>query len=231
MKAVTVANDAGAGNAARADKFPNLDFSFLPKSLVLQCQRLIESYHELHGYASLPDLLWKARLGPFIQAHREFRQLLRKASTTRSAKKSNAGFVRIATTILSLEILASSFAGWSAIYPEAGLMAHAILRRHSRSPHMPLMEFYLYPPKYISSAAIATLIPPPGRQPSEAELYRTSRPELSGEKQALNYINAIQQTTDGRLPHTTATSPPGIRLDCAKTQQPDSSRLVPSNGK
>jgi hypothetical protein len=45
----------------------------------------------------LPNVLWKARLGPFIETHREFSQLLRKASTTRSAKKSNAGFVRIAT--------------------------------------------------------------------------------------------------------------------------------------
>src|ERR1700720_717522 len=169
-----------AGNAE------NIDFSFLPNSLTAQCRSLIESYHELHGYACLPDILWKAGLGPFIQAHREFRQLLRKASTTRSAKKSNEGFVRIATTILSLEILASSFAGWSAIYPEAGSRAHTILKRHARTPHMPLMEFYLYPPKYVSSAAIAKLAPPPSRQPSEAELYRTSEPQLSGEKKALN---------------------------------------------
>jgi hypothetical protein len=173
-----IANDAG--HAALTEKTENLDFSFLPKSLTVQCQSLIESYHELHGYASLPNILWKSRLGPFIQAHREFRQLLRKASTTRSAKKSNEGFVRIATTILSLEILASSFAGWSAIYPEAGSRAHTILKRHARTPHMPLMEFYLYPPKYVSSAAIAKLAPPPSRQPSEAELYRTSEPQLSG---------------------------------------------------
>jgi hypothetical protein len=191
-----VANDAG--HAAPADKTENVDFGFLPKSLTLQCRSLIESYHELHGYTCLPDILWKARLGPFIQKHREFQQLLKKASTTRSAKKSNEGFARIATTILSLEILASSFSGWSAIYPEAGSKAHAILRRNAQSPHMPLMEFYLYPPKYISSAAIATLVPPPGRQPSEAELYRASKPELSGEKQALNYINAIQPAPDGR---------------------------------
>src|ERR1700736_5592280 len=179
-----IANDAG--HAALADKTENCDLSFLPKSLTAQCQSLIESYHELHGYACLPNVLWKARLGPFIEAHREFSQLLRKASTTRSAKKSNAGFVRIATTILSLEILASSFAGWSAIYPEAASIAYAILKRNSRSPHMPLMEFYLYPPKYISSAAIATLVPPPGLQPGEAVLYRSSTPELAGEKQALN---------------------------------------------
>src|ERR1700676_3395712 len=192
MEAVAgIARDAG--RAGLADKTENFDLSFLPNSLTMQCQSLIESYHELHGYACLPNVLWKARLGPFIETHREFRQLLRKASTTRSAKKSNEGFVRIAKTILSLEILASSFAGWSAIYPEAGSRAHTILKRHARTPHMPLMEFYLYPPKYVSSAAIAKLAPPPSRQPSEAELYRTSEPQLSGEKKALNYINAISE--------------------------------------
>jgi hypothetical protein len=191
---MTVANDAA--HAAIADTADNIDFSFLPKSLTAQCQSLIEGYHELHGYASLPNTLWKARLGPFIEAHREFRQLLRKASTTRSAKKANEGFVRIAKTILSLEILASSFAGWSAIYPEAGSMAHAILKRNGRSVHMPLMEFYLYPPKYVSSAAIATLAPPAYRQAGGAELYLASNPKLSSEKQALNYISAIAQSSD-----------------------------------
>jgi hypothetical protein len=191
-----VANQAD--QAALADKTENLDLSFLPKSLWAQCRSLIESYHELHGYACLPDILWKARLGPFIETHREFRQLLKRASTTRSAKKSNEGFARIATTILSLEILASSFAGWSAIYPEAGSMALAILKRVSRGAQMPLMEFYLYPPKYISSAAIATLVPP--RPPAGVELYRSSTPELSGEKQALSHINAMARAPDGRLP-------------------------------
>jgi hypothetical protein len=204
MEAVTVANDAG--HAALTVETEKLDFSFLPNSLTAQCRSLIESYHELHGYACLPDMLWKARLGPFIEKHREFSQLLKKASTTRSAKKSNQGFARIATTLLSLEILASSFAGWTAIYPEAGSMAQTILKRSGRSPHMPLMEFYLYPPKYISSSAIATLAPPPHRQPSEAELYRASQPELSGEKQALNYISAMARTPDARPPHTAEAS-------------------------
>jgi hypothetical protein len=203
--AAEFADDAGI--AAIADKIDNFDLSLLPKSLTTQCRSLIESYHELHGNACLPNVLWKARLGPFIERHRELHQLLRKASTTRSAKKSNEGFVLITTTILSLEILASSFAGWSAIYPEAGLMALAILKRNASSSHMPLMEFYLYPPKYISSSAIAVLAPSAVRQPGQAELYRASKPELSGEKQALNYINAIRQATDGELPHTLAISP------------------------
>jgi len=205
MEAVAeVANTAG--HAALADRTDNFDLGFLPNSLTVQCQSLIESYHELHGYACLPNILWKARLGPFIETHREFRQLLRKASTTRSAKKSNQGFVRIATTILSLEILASSFAGWSAIYPEAGSIARAILQRNARGPHMPLMEFYLYPPKYISSAAIAALAPPAGRQTGEAGSYRVSRPELSGEKQAQNHIDAVQQASDGKQPQPAAAS-------------------------
>ena len=175
------------------------DLSFLPKNLTRQCKSLIESYHDVHGFACLPDMLWKSRLGPFIEKHGELRQHLRKASTTRSAKKSNEGFVQIATTILSLEILASSFAGWSAIYPEPGATAQAILKRAGRGAHMPLMDFYLYPPKYISSAAIATLVPPQGRQPSEADLYRTSAPELAGEKQALNFVN--QRAPDSKAGH------------------------------
>ena len=195
-----------SSDAAVADRVENLDFSFLPKSLTLQCQSLIESYHELHGYTCLPDVLWKAGLGPFIQTHREFRHLLKKASTTRSAKRSNEGFVRIATTLLSLEILASSFAGWSAIYPQAASRAQAILKRTARGPNTPLMEFYLYPPKYISSAAIATLAPPASRQAGEAELYRSSAPELASEKLALNYVNAIQHPRDGKLPRPAAAS-------------------------
>jgi len=203
MEAAT--NDAG--HAALAGKTETLDLSFLPNSLTTQCRSLIESYHALHGYACLPDILWKARLGPFIETNAEFRQLLKKASTTRSAKKSNQGFAQIATTLLSLEILASSFAGWSAIYPEAASLAQAILKRHARGAHMPLMEFYLYPPKYISAAAVATLAPPASRQPSEAELYRASTLELSGEKQALNYINATQPAPGGRQPQTATASP------------------------
>lgn len=196
-----------AGDAASADGAENPDFSFLPDSLIAQCRSLIESYHELHGYACLPDLLWKARLGPFIEAHRDFRLVLKRASTTRSAKKSNQGFVQIATTILSLEILASSFAGWSAIYPRAASRAHAILKRTARSPHMPLMEFYLYPPKHISSAVIAALAPPASRETTDAGLDRTSKLEPVGEKIAADHLNAVRHPPVGKLPRSAAASP------------------------
>src|ERR1700689_5398295 len=165
------AQSGGASGDMLSDSDGSPDFGFLPQNLRNQCRSLIESYHELHGYACLPDILWKAGLGPFIETHREFRQLLRKASTTRSAKKSNEGFTQIATTLLSLEILSSNFAGWSTIYPQAASTAKSILKQHTRLSHTPLMESYLYPPKYISSAAIATLAAPIRREAVEADAF------------------------------------------------------------
>lgn len=150
----------GRSRAPEGGENGDINFSFLPKSLISQCQVLIESFHDLHGYSCLPDILWKAGLGPFIETHGQLRQLLRKASTTRSAKKSNAGFVRIATTMLSLEILASRFAGWSSIYPREATRSREILKANARGPQNPLIEFYLYPPKYLNAATITALVPP-----------------------------------------------------------------------
>ncbi|MFK9818286.1 hypothetical protein ACJEM6_24710, partial [Escherichia coli] len=45
------------------------DLTFLPKNLTRQCRSLIESYHDVHGFASLPNMLWKFRLGPLIERH------------------------------------------------------------------------------------------------------------------------------------------------------------------
>ena len=165
-----------------------------------QCRSLIESYHEVHGFASLPNMLWQFRLGSLIERHKGLRQVLRKASTTRSAKKANDGFVEIASTILALEILASSFAGWTALYPEAGARALAVLKRQPGGSQTPLMDFYLYPPKYFSAAAIAKLTPR-ASQTGELGLYRTSRPELAGERLALNYVGEmLQKSDDATLP-------------------------------
>ncbi|MDH2383534.1 hypothetical protein [Bradyrhizobium sp. CER78] len=187
---------ANVTNCASGDEIDDIDLNFLPADLTAQCRNLIESYHDIHGYACLPDMLWRARLGPFIERHHEFRQRLRKASTTRSAKKSNQGFAEIATAILSLEILASSFAGWTALYPEAGARALAVLKRQSGGSQTPLMDFYLYPPKYFSSAAIAKLTPPRASQTGEFGLYRASKPELAGERLALSYIGEMLQKSD-----------------------------------
>ena len=80
------ANDSGSEpDTGRAE---DADFSFLPKNLISQCQVLIESFHDLHGYSCLPDILWKARLGPFIETHEELRQQLRKALVWNIARES-----------------------------------------------------------------------------------------------------------------------------------------------
>ena len=171
---------------ARSESF---DLGALPPTLAAQCRGLIESYHEIHGYACLPNMLWRAELEDFIKAHPCLRQILRKASTTRSAKASNKGFIEIATAILSLEILASDFASWSKMFPEARSTANALLRM--RSARMFLMEYYLYPPKHISPAILAALTPPNG-QFTEPAWYEASSPELASQKLALNYANARQ---------------------------------------
>ncbi|MBR1086304.1 hypothetical protein JQ621_02310 [Bradyrhizobium manausense] len=192
MEAVTRAARIN-GKASRKRNEIEFDLTFLPENLTQQCRSLIESYHEVHGFASLPNMLWQFRMGPLIERHGELRHLLRKASTTRSAKKANEGFVQIATTILSLEILASSFAGWRAIYPEAGETALDILQQSAHGPHMPLMEFYLYPPKQISAAAVAALAVPQSRLADEVGLYRASKPELLGAKRALQYASMLRE--------------------------------------
>jgi hypothetical protein len=64
------------------------------------------------------------------------------------------------------------------------------------------MEFYLYPPKYISTAAIATLAPPAASPTGEVQLYHSSKPELSGEKLALSFIGSVRETLDAKLPRT-----------------------------
>jgi hypothetical protein len=172
VKADRANNNGHTPDMARTD---DADFSFLPNNLTSQCQVLIESFHDLHGYSCLPDILWKAGLGPFIETHEQLRRLLRQASTSRSAKKSNAGFVKIATTILSLEILASRFAGWSNIYPLETAKSREILKAKARGPQNPLIEFYLYPPKSLNSAAIAALAPP--RNAYEADVYGVATEE------------------------------------------------------
>jgi hypothetical protein len=192
-----IARRADPREATLAGAAESTDFDFLPPSLSAQCQTLVESFHDLHGYACLPDILWKAKLGPFIETHRELRELLRKASTTRSAKKSNAGFVRIATSILSLEILAGHIAGWSAIYPDAACKAQTILKRHARNAHMPLIEFYLYPPRYPNQTALAALA---ARNARESNASLTHLPDSKPDDDAFEHLEAARRSVRAEQP-------------------------------
>jgi hypothetical protein len=97
--------------------------------------------------------------------HKDFRQIFKRASTTRSAKRANEGFILIATAILSLEVLASDFASWSARYPAAKRRADAILQEYTLNSRTWLMDRYLYPRSYINPAFINALAPPDSLHP------------------------------------------------------------------
>jgi hypothetical protein len=49
-------SENGSGRVPDTSESEKVDFGFLPKSLVSQCQVLIESFHDLHGYSCLPDI-------------------------------------------------------------------------------------------------------------------------------------------------------------------------------
>ena len=194
------ASASGNSKGASRARTETFDLSALPPPLAAQCRGLIESYHDIHGYGCLPNMLWRAELEDFIKKHPCLRQILRKASTTRSAKIANKGFVEIATAILSLEILASDFASWSTMFPEAKSMANALLRM--RSARIFLMEHYLYPPKHINPAVLAALAPPqdlqPALQPAQPGWHAAAPgPELASQKRALNYANTMRDEAKG----------------------------------
>ena len=140
----------------------DLDFRFVPKDLTDRGRHLIESYHGVHGYARLADLLWHPETREFIALHHELSPVLRKASITRSAKRSNQGYVLVAAMLLSLEILASDFAGWGGRHPLARRRADAILRAYLPHSRTRLMEFYFYQwHRSVDRTILGTISPAP----------------------------------------------------------------------
>ena len=137
----------------------NVDFSFLPRALVDKCKPFIIRYHELNGFASMPDILWKPETRSFIEGNPTLHRLFKKSTSSRSAKKANEGFVLIATVILSIEILAIGFAGWAMRYPAACKKAQAWLAEYVPGARAWLIERYLYPQIDRSRAILGALAP------------------------------------------------------------------------
>jgi hypothetical protein len=153
---------------------PTGNLKFLPRALTENCQRLIESYHAIHGYASLPDILWRARAHDFVEMHEDLRFIFRKAAITRSAKKANSSYVSIAGALLSLEILASDFLGWGTRFPFAKRKATHLLQELLPPGRQPLKNVYLRQ----SFQAISAAISPPELSVSRAE-FREPEPLAS----------------------------------------------------
>src|SRR5580700_4086864 len=121
-------------------------FRFVPRELAIKCRQLIESYHAIYGYVGLPDMLWLSDARDIIESHRDLMRVFTKASKARGAKRANASFLLIATTIVSLEVLARDFSGWGKRFPAAQREAEKVLGELPQLRRTWLMDLYLFPP-------------------------------------------------------------------------------------
>ena len=121
-------------------------FRFVPRELAMKCRQLIDSYHAIYGYVGLPDMLWLSDARDIIESHRDLMRVFTKASKARGAKRANASFLSIATTIVSLEVLARDFSGWGKRFPAAQREAEKVLGGLPQLRRTWLMDLYLFPP-------------------------------------------------------------------------------------
>jgi hypothetical protein len=113
---------------------------------VIKCRGLVESFHAMHGYVGLPDMLWHSDAREIIEGHEDLAQLFKKASKSRGAKRANDSFLMIATAIVAVEVLARDFASWGKRFPSAKREADTLLRNLPQRRRVWLMDLYLYPP-------------------------------------------------------------------------------------
>ncbi len=142
---------------------PGSSFRFIPRELTTKCRQLIESYHVIYGYAGLPDILWLSVARDIIPRDRELTRLFTSAARTRAAKRANEHFLQIATTIVSLEVLARDFSGWGKRFPAAKREAENVLERLPQLRRTWLMDLYFFPPV----GTRRELTDPPAFYPSE----------------------------------------------------------------
>jgi hypothetical protein len=134
---------AAAGSASTYTE-QRVDFSFVPRVLIEHYKPFIVTYHKLSGFSSLPDILWHPETRKFIEADLALRELFKKSSLSRSAKRANEGFLLIAARILSAEILAVGLAGWARRYPVAHKKANGLFAEHAPNARARLTERYVY---------------------------------------------------------------------------------------
>src|SRR5580700_11574255 len=140
------AGEAKASLDIAADAALASNFRFVPRELAVKCRRLIESYHAIYGYVGLPDMLWLSDARDIIERDRELTRIFKRAARSRAAKQANDSFLHIATTIVSLEVLACDFSGWGKRFPAAKGEAEKILGRLPQLRRTWLMDLYFFPP-------------------------------------------------------------------------------------
>jgi len=134
-------------------------FRFVPRELAVQCRKLVESYHAIHGYARLPDMLWHSDARDVIERHRDLTKIFKSASRSRCAKRADELFLLIATAIVSAEILARDFAGWGKRFPAAKREAEELLVDVPQRQRVWFMDKYLYPSLDIDREIAGALAP------------------------------------------------------------------------
>jgi hypothetical protein len=148
-----VSLDAASGNAEiAADRSePDEIFRLVPSELAAKCRVLVENYHGIHGYGSLPDVLWHSVMRDMIKRHRKLGEAYRSACKARSAKHANYSLVLIAASILALEVLARDIADWGTHLPDAKREADELLRISSLKQRKLLVDRYIATTHYASS--------------------------------------------------------------------------------
>ncbi len=141
------AEDAGGdlNRQTRTDLDATPDFRFIPRELAAKSRKMIDSYHGIHGYGCLPDLLWHSDARDIIECNRVLTRSFKSASKPRRAKRANDSLLLIATVIFSAETLARDFAGWGKRFPAAKREAQKMLDDVRPSPQVWFMDGYLYP--------------------------------------------------------------------------------------
>jgi hypothetical protein len=147
---------------ARSGGIVGSDFKFIPKELAIKCSKLVESYHDIHGYGCLPDMLWHSDARDIIECHRELAQIFKTASKSRCAKRANESLALIATVVASLEILNRDFLGWGKRFPIAKREADELLADFLSKPRAWFMDQYLYPSVVFQQDLARIIERPPG---------------------------------------------------------------------
>jgi hypothetical protein len=154
-----------AAQAPDGGATPAPSFRFIPRELAIKCRRLIESYHAIYGYVGLPDMLWLSDARDVIKRDRELTRIFARAARSRAAKRANDSFLHIATTIVSLEVLARDFSGWGKRFPAAKREAEKVLERLPQLRRAWLMDLYFFPPVRVHRE----VVDPPTFYPGEPQ--------------------------------------------------------------
>jgi hypothetical protein len=133
------------------------DLKFIPRALVDNCRRLIECYHDIHGYGCLPDILWRADVQDFVNVNEDLRRIFQKAAKTRSGKKANSLYLTIASALLSIEILANDLFGWGIEFPGAKRKAAGLLQEFLPASRIRLRDVYLCERNFIRAPSPSLL--------------------------------------------------------------------------